>query len=537
MRSALGDKDVSKVLGEVKRYAGDVASDLRLPAPRVEARDLGASPDGFDVIINNVVCRVPIARDRGAASAPSSLAIATRIAQIVHANRELLVDARIAEDIRTSCSSEQTGLYLPGLSRTAFLDYLRLLFRAGFRLDRGDFLNDPMRPPFRRWTAQDCYEEAVRPLSNLRCLLMQPPGETGANEIDNEPIERLLDLMQERLFSELGIRFPRVELREDETLGKDEFRIQINDLRLPRMTGLGNSTFLLSATLEQLKSLDIEGRAKVNPETGAEAAIVMGGAEVAKKARDTGLTTWGRNGYIVLTCSGELRRHAGAYIISEGVEYELDSMSEGVEDELGSIRAYPHLTKSSIDRFGISRIVQVLRSLAEEGISIHHLFGVLEAMLAVRSTVDVDFAKYIVFYPYVTALCPAVFGERIEDVEPTGYAECVRAQFKEYISHKYTRGLGTLSVYRLDAGIESRVSKSATVPLADEEKTNILDAVQREIEKLPYAARTPVVLTTPMVRKHFRRLIEVEFPDLAVLTDQELSESIDIQTIARISVQ
>ena len=40
LRSALGDKDVSKVLGEVKRYAGDVASDLRLPAPRVEARDL-----------------------------------------------------------------------------------------------------------------------------------------------------------------------------------------------------------------------------------------------------------------------------------------------------------------------------------------------------------------------------------------------------------------------------------------------------------------------------------------------------------------
>ena len=275
----------------------------------------------------------------------------------------------------------------------------------------------------------------------------------------------------------------------------------------------------------------------VNPETGAEAAIVMGGAEVAKKARDIGLTTWGRNGYIVLTCGGELRRHAGAYIISEGVEYELDSMSEGVEDELGSIRAYPHLTKSSIDRFGISRIVQVLRSLAEEGISIRHLFGVLEAMLAVRSTVDVDFAKYIVFYPYVTALCPAVFGERIEDVEPTDYAECVRAQFKEYISHKYTRGLDKLFVYRLDAGIESRVSKSATVPLADEEKTNILDAVQREIEKLPYAARTPVVLTTPMVRKHFRRLIEVEFPDLAVLADQELSESIKTQTTARISVQ
>jgi len=525
LRSALGDQGVTEVLCEVTRYAGDVATDLRLPTPRVEMRDLGAPPTELDVMINGVVCCVPFARHRGAVPAPSPRTLASRIARIIHANRELLVDARIAEAIRASRRSRQTELYIAGLSRAAFLAYLRLLLRGCFRLDRGDALNEPARPPLPRWTAQACYEEAVRPLATLRCLLWRPPGETHTSEVDEEPIDRLPDLMQEGLFYELGVRFPRVQLREDAALGKDEFRITINDLRLPRMTGLEESTFLVNETPEQLKLLDIEGRAAANPATGAPAAIVTGGTEVAKKARDAGLTTWGRAGYIILACSGELRRHAGAYIISEGVEHDLDSLTW-----------YQDVVKSARGRFGISPIVQVLRGLAEEGISIRHLVGVLEAMLAVKSSVDVDFATHFVFYPYVTELYPAVLGEP-HDLDATGYAECVRSQFKEYISYKCMRGQSTLNVYLLDPVIEARVAKSGTTPLTDEEKIGIRDAVRDEIGRLSATAQTPVILTTLEVRRRFRRLIEVEFPDLAVLAYQELSPSINSRPIARISLR
>jgi hypothetical protein len=524
LQSSLGEEGVAEIKREVTCYLEGVASDLCtsdlfLLVPQIEVRDTSASALGFDVTINAVPCRVPLSLDQDALSAPSPRALASRIAQIIHVNRELLVDARIAEAFRAALYSERPALYLPGLSRAAFLDYLRLLLLGCFNLAKG--LSVDNRLP--QWTAQACYEETAA-LSDLRCLLSRPPGAAARSDVDDEPIERLLELMQEGLFYELGIRLPQVQMREDTMLREAEFRIQINDLRLPPATGLRDGEFLVNDGPGRLRLLGIEGRAAANPATGAAAAIVTGGAEVARNARDTGLTTWGRVGYTVLALSRELRRHAPAYIVSESVEHDLHLLKDW----------YPDVIKSALDRFGAAGIVQVLRSLADEGISIRNLVGVLGAMLAVKSTVEVDFGKHIVFQPYATQLCPAVLGKNIGEVEPTGYAECVRSQFKEYISHKYTRGQSTLIVYLLNSALESRVAKSRMDPLTSQEKMHLVEKVQEELRRLPSAAQIPVILTTVEVRKLFRRLIEVEFPNLAVLAYQELSPSLNIQPIGTI---
>ena len=53
---------------------------------------------------------------------------------------------------------------------------------------------------------------------------------------------------------------------------------------------------------------------------------------------------------------------------------------------------------------------------------------------------------------------------------------------------------------------------------------------------LPPSAQQPVVLTTMEIRRYFRKLVELEFPHLAVLSYQELSPEMNIQPIARISL-
>jgi len=62
--------------------------------------------------------------------------------------------------------------------------------------------------------------------------------------------------------------------------------------------------------------------------------------------------------------------------------------------------------------------------------------------------------------------------------------------------------------------------------------------VGREIAShpLPPGAKPPVVLTISEVRRYFRKIIELEFPQLAVLSYQELSENLRIQPIARIAL-
>ena len=53
---------------------------------------------------------------------------------------------------------------------------------------------------------------------------------------------------------------------------------------------------------------------------------------------------------------------------------------------------------------------------------------------------------------------------------------------------------------------------------------------------LPPGAKPPVILTTAEVRRYFRKIIELEFPQLSVLSYQELSENLRIQPIARVSL-
>jgi type III secretion protein V len=59
--------------------------------------------------------------------------------------------------------------------------------------------------------------------------------------------------------------------------------------------------------------------------------------------------------------------------------------------------------------------------------------------------------------------------------------------------------------------------------------------VAEEVGGLPPTTQKPVILTTLESRRPLRRLIDVEFPHLAVLSYQELSPDLNIQPIARIS--
>jgi type III secretion protein V len=43
-------------------------------------------------------------------------------------------------------------------------------------------------------------------------------------------------------------------------------------------------------------------------------------------------------------------------------------------------------------------------------------------------------------------------------------------------------------------------------------------------------------LTTAEIRRYFRKIIELEFPQLSVLSYQELNENLRIQPIARVNL-
>src|SRR5205814_1772942 len=108
-----------------------------------------------------------------------------------------------------------------------------------------------------------------------------------------------LDFMNDGLFYELGLLLPIAKRELDPRLAPEEFRIQINDLRLPPVKGLLPGEMVVNDTAERVNdiarrlSLSVTARQAVSPVTNRLTfAIVSGEQSTAEKLESEGLTTW-----------------------------------------------------------------------------------------------------------------------------------------------------------------------------------------------------------------------------------------------------
>ncbi|MBI2378522.1 MAG: type III secretion system export apparatus subunit SctV [Deltaproteobacteria bacterium] len=315
----------------------------------------------------------------------------------------------------------------------------------------------------------------------------------------------MVPMMRDGLFYELGVRFPGIRVRGNESdMPAGSYLIMINEIPLVMGT-VSLEKVLVNDTAERLRLLNIEGEAATNPANGNECAWID--AQYKDVAEQAGLTTWDASGYIVLHLSSVLRKNASEFV---GIQ-EVMNMLEQLE------QAFPALVKETVPKVvSPFQLTDILRRLVEEEISIRDLRSILQSL--------------------------AEWGQVEHDT--VMLTEYVRSALKRYISHKYTRGQNTLIVYLLDPQIEETVrssiqhtSSGSYLALEPEITQEILSAVRTEVGSLPPTAQNPVILTTMEIRRYFRKLVELEFPHLAVLSYQELSPDMNIQPIARISLE
>jgi type III secretion protein V len=322
---------------------------------------------------------------------------------------------------------------------------------------------------------------------------------------NNKFLGEMVPMMRDGLFYELGVKFPGIRVRGNESdLPEGTYIIMINEI--PIVSGnVSLDKVLVNDTVDRLTLLNIQGEEAVNPANGSECAWIP--AQYASIAEQAGLTTWDSAGYMVLHLSSVLRKNAAEFV---GIQ-EVQNMLEQLE------QAFPALVKEVVPK-AVShfQLTDILRRLVEEEISIRDLRSILQAL--------------------------AEWGQVENDT--VMLTEYVRNALKRYISHKYTRGSATLVVYLLDPQIEETVRSSiqhtqsgSYLALEPEVTQEVLTAVRNEVGNLPPTAQNPVILTTMEIRRYFRKLVELEFPHLAVLSYQELSPDMNIQPIARISLE
>lgn len=317
-------------------------------------------------------------------------------------------------------------------------------------------------------------------------------------------INEMIPRMREALQYELGIQFPGIRVRGNlPDLEPDVYVIKLNEV--PLISGrVKQGMCLVNERSENLKLFNIEGINTTNPADGGYACWIK--EEQKDIAKQAGFTVWDTPGVMLLHLAGVLKRYSHELLGIQEVKTILETME----------KVYPAVVEAVIPKILTPlQLTDILKRLIQEGISIRDMRTILQAL--------------------------AEWGQVEKDT--VMLTEYVRCELKRYITFKYTQGKGTLFVYLLDPQIEEIVLNSIQhtpsgnyLSLDPEVTHQILEAIKKEIGNLPPTAQKPVILTTMDIRRYFRRLVEIEFPELAVLSYQELTPEVTIQPLSRISI-
>ncbi len=162
----------------------------------------------------------------------------------------------------------------------------------------------------------------------------------------------------------------------------------------------------------------------------------------------------------------------------------------------------------------IGEIQKVLQNLLSEGISIRDLVTIFET-LADHAAVTRD-----------------------TDV----LTEYVRQSLKRAISSKYFPANETTSVVTLDPKAEQEIMNSvkqteqgAYLTLTPEKTRAIMKSVEEQVGKLESLGKSPIVITSPIVRAYFKRLTQDYFKDLVVVSYNEVESNVELQSVGMVT--
>lgn len=127
----------------------------------------------------------------------------------------------------------------------------------------------------------------------------------------------------------------------------------------------------------------------------------------------------------------------------------------------------------------------------------------------------------------------------VKDMETI--TENIRMALKRTITRKFCEG-GIMRVITLSADLEKTIITSLTkgdqgmyLALSPDLMQSVIQQLGDEIRKFQELSQDPIVLTSQVVRLHFYHLVEQFYPNVYVLSFNEIGNNIQIQAVGNIS--
>ncbi len=132
------------------------------------------------------------------------------------------------------------------------------------------------------------------------------------------------------------------------------------------------------------------------------------------------------------------------------------------------------------------------------------------------------------------------YGNQVKDTDML--TEYVRQALKRTISHRFSEA-GQMKVLSLDDQIESMIMSSVKkvetgsyLALEPTAIQGIVASATAEINKIKDLVNIPIVLTSPVVRIYFKKLMDQFYPNVTVVSFSEIDNNIQIQALGNIAL-
>lgn len=308
-------------------------------------------------------------------------------------------------------------------------------------------------------------------------------------------------MIRRQLALELGIVIPVVRIRDNIQLQPNEYRIKIKGNELAR------GELLLDHYLAMSPGDDdsIEGIDTIEPSFGLPAKWIT---EQVKEDAEM-------YGYTVVDPPSVVSTHLTEIIRANAADLLGRQETKQLVDHLRETHAIlvDELTPSPLS---IGEVQKVLGRLLQENVSVRNLPVIFETLA--------DYSKLTSDTDILT--------------------EYVRQALARQITAQHTNGQSTLKVITISGRIEKMLADSIQqtehgnyLAMDPQDSQNILEAVAKEVERVSFMEQSSILLCSPAVRMYLRQLTERYFPQVPVLSYNELDAAIEIQSVGMVNVE
>jgi flagellar biosynthesis protein FlhA len=313
-------------------------------------------------------------------------------------------------------------------------------------------------------------------------------------------IDRVV-MFRKQFAIEMGMVVPSVRLKDSGQLNPNQYSIRFKGEEVAQGDVLVDH-YLALAPNEIAES--VEGIDTIEPAFGIPAKWISEDKKI--KAELAGYTLIDPTSVIITHLSEVIRRHAYELLNRQEVSSILDNLK----------KTNPALISDIIPGIiSLSELQKVLANLLRENVPIRDIQTILETL--------------------------GDYGMTVKDADML--TEYVRQSLKRTITRRFSEA-GQLKVISLDARIENQimgaVKKSDSgyyLALEPQLIQEIMTVTTTEINKIKDLVQNTIVLTSPIVRMYFKKLADQFYPNVVVLSFNEIDAQIQIQALGNISLQ